>query len=291
MLSSDKLPDEDLVEDIKILATDDEKIKLFGEIFTNDSSREILQLLFNEELTATQIAQKSNVSLQLVKYHINKLQALGIVKISKIEKNSKSQDMKIYTATKFSIVIVPPKLSEKTKESKLLVRSFRHIYKVVGLGIATGLSGLFSLSQIQQGPRTFVSDSISSKSTPSSVREPEESFQSDEIYLDESAESISASPSVSTESAESISASPSVSTESAESISASPSVSTESESQSNLDTSEIPVKEPLEPAADIANSSNELAALTSDLFAPFVIITLILGGMTIYYLYKFFKKS
>ncbi len=291
MLSSDKLPDEDLVEDIKILATDDEKIKLFGEIFTNDSSREILQLLFNEELTATQIAQKSNVSLQLVKYHINKLQALGIVKISKIEKNSKSQDMKIYTAAKFSIVIVPPKLSEKTKESKLLVRSFRHIYKVVGLGIATGLSGLFSLFQIQQGPRTFVSDSISSKSAPSSVREPEESFQSDEIYLDESAESISASPSVSTESAESISASPSVSTESAESISASPSVSTESESPSNLDTSEIPVKEPLEPAADIANSSNELAALTSDLFAPFVIITLILGGMTIYYLYKFFKKS
>ena len=63
---------------------------------------------------------------------------MGIVKISKIEKNSKSQDMKIYSATKFSIVIVPPKLSEKTKESKLLVRSFRHIYKVAGLGIATG---------------------------------------------------------------------------------------------------------------------------------------------------------
>ena len=67
-----------------------------------------------------------------------KLQDLGVVTISKIEKNSKSQDMKIYTATKFSIIIVPPTLSKKTKESKLLVRSFRHIYKVAGLGIATG---------------------------------------------------------------------------------------------------------------------------------------------------------
>ena len=57
--------------------------------------------------------------------------------------------MKVYSATKFSIVIVPPKLSEKTKESKLLVRSFRHIYKVAGLAIATGISGLFSLSQFQ----------------------------------------------------------------------------------------------------------------------------------------------
>ena len=104
--------------------------------------------MFNEELTATQIAQKTEISLQLVKYHLNKLQDLGVVKISKIEKNSKSQDMKFYTATKFSIVIVPPKLSEKTKESKLLVRSFRHIYKVAGLGIATGISGLLSIISI-----------------------------------------------------------------------------------------------------------------------------------------------
>lgn len=145
----DENPSDEFTEKIKILATDDEKIKSFGELFTNDSSREILQLLFNEELTANQIAQKTGISLQLVKYHLIKLQDLGIVKISKIEKNSKSQDMKIYSATKFSIVIVPPKLSEKTKESKLLVRSFRHIYKVAGLGIATGLSGLLSLSQFQ----------------------------------------------------------------------------------------------------------------------------------------------
>ena len=77
---------DDLTEKIKILATDDEKIKSFGELFTNDSSREILQLLFNEELTATQIAQKTDISLQLVKYPLNKLQSLGIVKISKIKK-------------------------------------------------------------------------------------------------------------------------------------------------------------------------------------------------------------
>ena len=136
-MSSENTNDE-FIEKIKILATDDKKIKSFGEIFSNDSSREILQLLFNEELSATQIAQKTEISLQLVKYHLIKLQDLGVVTISKIEKNSKSQDMKIYAATKFSIVIVPPTLSKKTKESKLLVRSFRHIYKVAGLGIATG---------------------------------------------------------------------------------------------------------------------------------------------------------
>ncbi len=57
--------------------------------------------------------------------------------------------MKIYSTSKFSIVIVPPKMSKKTKEGKLLICSFRHIYKVAGLGITTGLSGLLSLSQFQ----------------------------------------------------------------------------------------------------------------------------------------------
>ena len=233
-------------EKIKILATDDEKIKSFGELFTNDSSREILQLLFNEELTATQIAQKTGISLQLVKYHLIKLQDLGIVKISKIEKNSKSQDMKIYTATKFSIVIVPPKLSEKTKESKLLVRSFRHIYKVAGLGIATGVSGLFSLSQFQN--KTILDDS-SGRGFP--IEEYADSAQS--APIGESARSLPASAPIIAES------------------------KSQELSQHGLDVAETVV-------------DSEITA-GSELFLPFLIITVILGGLTVYYFWKFRKSS
>lgn len=152
-MSEENKNQDEIIEKIKIMATDDEKIKSFGELLTNDSSRTILQLLFNEELTALQITEKTGISLQLVKYHIIKLQDLGVVKITKIEKNSKSQNMKFYSASKFSMVIVPPKYSEKTKESKLLVRSFKNIYKIAGFGIAAGISGLMSLSLLQQENR------------------------------------------------------------------------------------------------------------------------------------------
>jgi DNA-binding transcriptional ArsR family regulator len=152
-MSEENKNEDEITEKIKIMATDDVRIKSFGELLTNDSSRTILQLLFNEELTALQIANKTGISLQLVKYHIIKLQDLGVVKVTKTEKNSKSQDMKFYSASKFSMIIVPPKYSEKTKESKLLVRSFKHIYKIAGLGIAAGLSGLMSLSMLQQDTR------------------------------------------------------------------------------------------------------------------------------------------
>jgi len=257
-LMSSEISDDDFTEKIKILATDDKKIKLFGELFTNDSSREILQLLFNEELTATQIAQKTEISLQLVKYHLNKLQDLGVVKISKIEKNSKSQDMKIYTATKFSIVIVPPSFSEKTKESKLLVRSFRHIYKIAGLGIATGLSGLLSLSQLQD--KQIPSNKITSRMT---------------------------SPEFSAKNTESIGMN-----KSAESVAASAPMTAESESQMQFEKSVEPqdfTQENLDIAETVVNS--DIANLGTDLFIPFVISTVILGGVTVYYFIKYLKNS
>lgn len=181
---------DEITEKIKIIATDDEKIKSFGELLTNDSSRAILQLLFNEELTALQIAEKTGISLQLVKYHIIKLQDLGVVKVTKVEKNSKSQDMKFYSASKFSMVIVPPKYSEKTKESKLLVRSFKHIYKIAGLGIAAGLSGLLSLPLLMQDQRVSV-DLPEQQTQISELEVSDESFQSSmkEEPVSESADS------------------------------------------------------------------------------------------------------
>lgn len=251
-MSVDENPD-DLTEKIKILATDDKKIKSFGELFTNDSSREILQLLFNEELTATQISQKTEISLQLVKYHLNKLQDLGVVKISKVEKNSKSQDMKIYTASKFSIVIVPPKLSEKTKESKLLVRSFRHIYKVAGLAIATGISGLLSAFQLGQPNSIPVGDS--------------------NLFASEISEKQLEFSESSSESSARMAAAP----------------VTESDLDDSLE--HFDSLESIEVENFVNDEAIQMASSSSsDLFLPLIIITAILGGLTIFYLVKYLKK-
>jgi len=245
-MTSDENSNDDFTEKIKILATDDEKIKSFGELFTNDSSREILQLLFNEELTANQIAQKTEISLQLVKYHLTKLQDLGVVKITKIEKNSKSKDMKVYTATKFSIVIVPPKLSEKTKESKLLVRSFRHIYKVAGLGIATGISGLLSLLQLQQGKKVSVDNAITSR----------------QFVMEESHKSL-------------------------ESVA-------ENTAQEPM-TASVPMIESEDLDQGVMNITETITDHDSiffgnELFLTLLVITVILGGMTLFYLLKLKSK-
>jgi DNA-binding transcriptional ArsR family regulator len=141
----------EITDKVEILSTDDDKIKSVGELLSSDSSRTILKLLFNDQLTANQIAQKTEISLPLVIYHLKKMQEAGMVKISQTGKNTKSHDMKYYTVDKFAIVILPSGATEKAKSSKSLFNSFNRIYKfsmIGGAAIAAWFSSQFL--QIQQ---------------------------------------------------------------------------------------------------------------------------------------------
>jgi predicted transcriptional regulator len=144
-------------EKIEILSTDDERIKAVGELLSSDSSRTILKLLFNEQMTANQIAQKTEISLPLVIYHLKKMQEAGVVKIAQTGKNTKSHDMKYYTVDKFAIVILPSGMTEKAKSSKSLHNSFNRIYRFATIG-GTALAAWFSSQFIQQKNQVIVSD-------------------------------------------------------------------------------------------------------------------------------------
>jgi len=132
----------ELVKSIDILSTDDSKLKVFAEVISNKSSLEILNLLFKNEMTANEISQKTNVSLQLVKYHLEKMQRIDLVCVSRVGKNSKARDMNYYKASKFAVVITPAEVTEKAKQSKLLSRSFKSIYRFFGLAAASVASVL-----------------------------------------------------------------------------------------------------------------------------------------------------
>jgi len=147
-----------LTEKIEIISTEDEKIKSVGELLSSDSSRAILKLLFDDTLTANQIAQKTGISLPLVIYHLKKMQGMSIVKISSVGKNVKAQDMKYYTTTKFAIVILPSSLSQKAKTSKSLANSFKTIYRFASIGVA-GVATWF----ISQFAQTFQAGQTSLK--------------------------------------------------------------------------------------------------------------------------------
>jgi predicted transcriptional regulator len=134
---SDKNIEQELPKDlIVIYSTEDGKIETIGKLLAFEPSRKILVTLLSETLTANYLAEKLNYDLPLVKYHLNKMLDLGIVKIAKIEKSMKAQDMKFYTASQFAVVITSSHVSEKAKNSKMLIRSLKMIYKLSSVGVA-----------------------------------------------------------------------------------------------------------------------------------------------------------
>jgi DNA-binding transcriptional ArsR family regulator len=138
---------ENINEKIEIISNEEERLKLIGEILSNESSRNIFRLLISNELTAYQLVQKTNLSLSLVLHHLNKMQSAGIVKISKISQTSRSQDMKHYTA-KSGIIILPQIVSEKAKTSKTFQNSLKRIMRFCSIGIA-GVTSWFVVQTSQ----------------------------------------------------------------------------------------------------------------------------------------------
>jgi DNA-binding transcriptional ArsR family regulator len=160
---------------IEILSTDDDRIKAVGELLSSDSSRAILKLLFNEEMTANQIAQKTEISLPLVMYHLKKMQDVNVVKISQTGKNTKSHDMKYYTVDKFAIVILPSGMTEKAKTSKSLFNSFNRIYRFATIG-GVSLAAWFSSQFIQENNRITITNARANSGNLAMEAPPESAF-------------------------------------------------------------------------------------------------------------------
>jgi len=124
------MPNKDSEDDVEIISTDDDKIKLVGEIFSNDSCRKILKLISNKDMTANEIAQKNGMSLTLIIHHLKRMQKAKMIKISKTGISAKGQEMKYYVATKHSFLIIP----EKSTHS--IIDSLKKFSKFAAIGMA-----------------------------------------------------------------------------------------------------------------------------------------------------------
>lgn len=146
---SDENIEQELPKDLVVIySTEDGKIETIGKLLAFEPSRKILVTLLSETLTANKLAEKLHYDLPLVKYHLNKMLDLGIVKIAKIEKSMKAQDMKCYTASQFAVVILSSSVLDRAKKSKMLTRSLKTIYKISSIGVA-GIATWFGTQFIQ----------------------------------------------------------------------------------------------------------------------------------------------
>lgn len=157
--------DEDIMGKIQIYSNDDEQLKFLGQILSNETSRKILQILFDNELTSSEISTETSFSLPLINHHISTMLLAGIVTVSKTTMNTKNQPMKHYSA-KSGIVILPKQASQKAKKSKRFSKSLNQLMQFTTIGIAASASFFLTLiSQPMQEGQTTGEDLFSNDSS------------------------------------------------------------------------------------------------------------------------------
>ena len=125
--------------DVQVFSSTDDRLKTLGEILGNSTSRTILTLLLEKEMTIMQISKESKISANLVMYHLKKLVHSDVVTITKQSKNSRGHPLRFYRA-KPAIVILTKDAAYRANKNK----SFWNVFGRITRFSAIGLAGAFT---------------------------------------------------------------------------------------------------------------------------------------------------
>ncbi len=69
-------------EKIKIFDSDDQSLKILGELLSNDTSRKIIRSLIEKEMYTNELATRLDIRVSLVIHHLKKLEVIGLLEIN-----------------------------------------------------------------------------------------------------------------------------------------------------------------------------------------------------------------
>jgi predicted transcriptional regulator len=87
-----------------------EESKKITQVITNDTARQIMELLAEHSMSASGIAKQLDVPLTTIKYNLENLVDVGLAKIERIKYSEKGRQVKVYAPVRKLIVVVPQKL-------------------------------------------------------------------------------------------------------------------------------------------------------------------------------------
>ncbi len=91
-----------------------EESKKITQVISNDTARQIIELLADAPLSASDIAERLQAPLTTVAYNLENLESVGLVKVERIKYSEKGREVKIYAPVRKLIVVVPEKTDRKS---------------------------------------------------------------------------------------------------------------------------------------------------------------------------------
>ncbi|KAF6245124.1 winged helix-turn-helix domain-containing protein [Nitrosopumilus sp. b2] len=121
------------VDKIKVFSSDDEKLKILGELLSNKSSRDIIRLLIEKESYTNEIARKLELRPNLVIHHLQKMMSVGLLEITNKKITRKGEEHRFFRIPKSMLII--PNESKKIKKNGILKKVFKDGIKFVTIGL------------------------------------------------------------------------------------------------------------------------------------------------------------
>jgi len=107
-------------DDRKIVITpSDENTEKIGKILANETCRKILDVLSNEPLSSTQIAEKMGIPLTTVESNIDRMAEVGMIRVHHKQWSPKGRKVNFYEPAE-KLILIAPKAKTKTKISQTL---------------------------------------------------------------------------------------------------------------------------------------------------------------------------
>lgn len=132
---------------IKIFDDEDNKLKLLGELLSNDTSRRIIKMLIGKESYTNEISKKLDIRVSLVIHHLKKLEELGVLEITHKQIVRKGNNHRYFRMIP-GLFLVPSKTKEEIEESGFLKKFFREGIKFTGIGLMA-ITSFLTYNKIQ----------------------------------------------------------------------------------------------------------------------------------------------
>ena len=121
---------------IKVFDAEDNKLKLLGELLSNDTSRKIIRMLIGKECYTNEISTKLDIRVSLVIHHLKKLEQLGVLEINHKQIVKKGNNHRYFRMMP-GLFLAPNQTKEEIEESGFLKKIFREGIKFATIGFVS----------------------------------------------------------------------------------------------------------------------------------------------------------
>ncbi len=117
-----------------------EESKKITQVISNDTARQVIELLADAPLSASDIAERLHSPISTVVYNLENLEGVGLIRVDKIKYSEKGREVKIYAPVRKLIVVVPEKTDRKSVTD--LLRKYMGV--ILAAVLASGLIEFFT---------------------------------------------------------------------------------------------------------------------------------------------------